>query len=161
MSIAFLMENEDGNSLRDKNNPLYLVLQEILVKRLGVEKLILDKNYMGQVDYYFVETDARETGLSSRTVCESRYLQNENANRKEKLEQVKRFVQMRRDIDKFIRLKQQEWNSKYKERETQTSEIPVRRAEESKKRSGPPQFITRFATKLKTTRDIFSLFFRM
>jgi hypothetical protein len=26
VSIAFLMENEDGNSLREKNNSLYLVL---------------------------------------------------------------------------------------------------------------------------------------
>jgi len=50
----------------EKKNPLALTLKEVLINRLGVKRLILEKNYLGNVDYFFIETDAREIGLSSQ-----------------------------------------------------------------------------------------------
>jgi hypothetical protein len=65
VSIAFLMPDSDADSLLQKRHPLSLVLHEVLTKRLKVAKLITKKDYFGPVDYFFVETDAREIGSPS------------------------------------------------------------------------------------------------
>ena len=67
VSIAFLMPDEDADSLYAKRHPLSLVLREVLQKRLKVARLITKKDYLGPVDFFFIETDAREIGSSSRS----------------------------------------------------------------------------------------------
>lgn len=109
VSIAFLMPEEDADSLYEKRHPLTLVLREILLKRLKVSKLITKKDYFGPVDFFFIETDAREIGSSSRSNSVQLPF---NSNMS--LKQVKEYVHSRRDLDGFTKKMQANWTQKWK-----------------------------------------------
>lgn len=50
---------------------------------MGVKRLILEKNFLGNVDYFFIEVDAREIGLTSQLhATEATYIQSDNLNKK-------------------------------------------------------------------------------